>query len=303
VLALEPHHTARPIAGPRVTAAVHVGGRPNAMVAAGGHVWIGDFHDRRLTAIDPRSGTAIPGLRPRIGDGVQELRAAGGVLYALVPKRRRIVRLDPATGRPLGRPIAIPPDATAFTATPGTLWVSVRVQNAGHGDELERVDARTGRVRARYVVRDSIGGLELAHGALWMISPRPATLVRFDLATTRRRHIELDGNRPGRIVAAEGALWVTLTDTDQIARVDARTGNVATVAVGRAPVGLVVHGGRVWVADRASSALTRIDVATNRPGGEVLVSTNPSELVAAGGDLWTGSLATGTVVRVTDRGA
>ena len=55
----------------------------------------------------------------------------------------------------------------------------------------------------------------------------------------------------------------------------------------------------MWVANKASSTLTRVDTGSDRlRSEEIEVPLNPSAIVAAGRGVWTGSLATGRVVEV-----
>ena len=92
---------------------------------------------------------------------------------------------------------------------------------------------------------------------------------------------------------------MTLPDADQLARVDADSFNVATVAVGRYPVGVAVRGGSVWVANRASSTVSRVDASSGRARDEIEVPLNPYEVVAAGDAVWVTSLAEGRLTRIT----
>ena len=301
-----PTASATASAEPTVTARVMIGGRPNSLAAAGGHVWAGAFRSDRLTAIDPASGKVVRRLRPEIGEGLRELAVSGGVLWVLNARAQRVLRVNARTGEPAGAPIELPGVPTAMACDGKTLWVALRVQNYGGGDDLLRFDVATGALEETLPVRDFVTSMIVARGALWMVTPRPTTLVRHDLATGKRRRIKLGGGQPSDIAYGRGAIWATLADADQLVRVDPRTFNMATVAVGREPAGIAVRGREIWVANRASSTLTRVDAGSGRLRAEELeVPLNPSAIAVAGRGVWTGSLATGRVVEVasaTDRG-
>jgi DNA-binding beta-propeller fold protein YncE len=73
---------------------------------------------------------------------------------------------------------------------------------------------------------------------------------------------------------------------------------VATIGVGSDPAGVAVQGNDVWVANGASSTLTRIDARSRRVRGNMTVPINPYELTTYHGELWVTSLATGRLTRI-----
>ncbi|HET8952761.1 MAG TPA: protein kinase [Solirubrobacteraceae bacterium] len=299
--------TSAPVdAEPTVTARVMMGGRPNSLASGGGYVWAGEFNSHRLTAIDPENERVVRTLRPEIGVGLRELWVADGVLWVLNSRAKQVLRLDPRTGDAAGPPFELPDVPTAMACDGKTLWVAVRVQNYGAGDSLLRFDVRTGALEATLPVRDFVKSMVVARGALWMVTPTPTTLVRHDLASGKRRRIMLGGNIPSDLAYGRGAIWATLSDADQLVRIDPKTFNMAAVAVGREPAGIAVRGREIWVANKASNTLTRVDADSDRlHSDEVDVPLNPSAITTAGKGVWTGSLATGRVVEVstpTDRG-
>jgi len=287
-------------AEPTVTARVRMGGRPNSLASGGGYVWAGTFAGSRLTAIDPEKAEIVRTLRPEVGEGLRELWVAGGVLWVLNSRAQRVLRLDPKTGEPVGPPFELPDVPTAMACDGTTLWVAVRVQNGGTGDSLQRFDVASGALQETLPVRDFVMSMIVARGALWMVSPRPTTLVRHDPVTDQRRRMKLGGNIPSDLAYGHGTIWATLSDADQLVRVDPRTFNMAAVAVGRDPAGIAIRGREVWVTNRASNTLSRVDADSDRlRTEEVEVPLNPSAITVAGDGVWTGSLPTGRVVEVS----
>jgi YVTN family beta-propeller protein len=61
---------------------------------------------------------------------------------------------------------------------------------------------------------------------------------------------------------------------------------VATIPVGRAPSGLAVGAGAVWVSRGSDGAVVRIDPATNRVVATIPVGPAPGAMTVAGGVLW-----------------
>ncbi len=298
--AATPTPTATAVAAePTVTARVMVGGRPNSLAAGGGRIWAGQFAGQRLTAIDSRDAKIVEQLRPEVGEGLRELQMVGDTLWVLNSRAQRVLRIDARTGRSAGAAIELPGVPTAMACDGETLWVAIRVQNFGAGDTLLRYDARTGALEQTLQVRDFVTSMVIARGALWMVTPTPTTLVRHDPETGKRRRMKLGGNTPSDLAYGRGAIWATLSDADQLVRIDPKTFNSAAVAVGREPAGIAIRDDDVWVANRASSTLTRVDTGSDRLRSEELeVPLNPSAIVAAGRGVWTGSLATGRIVEV-----
>ena len=142
-------------------------------------------------------------------------------------------------------------------------------------------------------------------GRLWVLASNPAELIGIDPddPSHHRRHVPLESATSVDLAVGAGDLWVTLSDSDQLARVDPRGGKPSTFATGRGPAGIEVRKGIVWVANRTESTLTRIDIRTRRPvEPEIPVPQNPYDVAAYGDAIWVTSLTEGKIARVTGLG-
>ena len=94
---------------------------------------------------------------------------------------------------------------------------------------------------------------------------------------------------------------MTLSDSDQLARVDPRGGKPATFADGpRARPASRCARASCGSPTAPSSTLTRIDIRTRRrSGAEIPVPQNPYDVAAYGDAIWVTSLAEGKIARVT----
>jgi streptogramin lyase len=91
--------------------------------------------------------------------------------------------------------------------------------------------------------------------SLWVLDAYDR-LIELDRQSGRKlREIKVTGE-PREVTAGEGALWVTLYSTSELARVDPATGEVTRRAVARGPIGVVTEAGRVWVASHDASVVT-----------------------------------------------
>jgi hypothetical protein len=286
-------------ASPELTSA-RLGGRVSNVAPAGGRIWAGTFRHRRLDAVSPRTARRIAGLQPEIGIGLDGLAAGGGLLWAAVSRDRRLVRLDARTGERRGRPIPLTGAVNGLDAERGSVWIVCEHPGAPT-DDLYEFDAATGERRDRFDVVKDVRRIAHAGGAIWVLASEPARLIRIDEDSRRRRKIVFEAERAVDLAIADGAVWVTLADIDQLGRVDMRTWNLLTVAVGPSPAGIAALDGSIWVANRGSSTLTRVDARTNRARGELAVPVNPYELASDGDSLWVTSLAEGKLTRVRAR--
>ena len=168
------------------------------------------------------------------------------------------------------------------------------------GDQILEIDKQTGLTRRTLDVRDGVRRLELYRGRLWLLASSDAELVGIDVRDpSRRLHVNLETDTSGDLTVGSGYLWATLVDADRVARVDPRTGTVATFATGPEPSGIVVRKGTAWIVNRASSTLTRLDIRSGRVRGEIDVPINPYEIAAYDDALWITCLADGRIARVT----
>jgi YVTN family beta-propeller protein len=74
---------------------------------------------------------------------------------------------------------------------------------------------------------------------------------------------------------------------DEVLRIDPRTAKVVTtIPVGRAPWGLAVGGGGVWVANTVDGTISRIDPVTNRVVATIRLGASPTAVAVGEGSVW-----------------
>jgi tRNA A-37 threonylcarbamoyl transferase component Bud32 len=86
-----------------------------------GRLWISVPADDSIARFDPRDKlvvTTVAGRRP------EGLAVAGGRVFVASNTDHTVVMLDPKTGRPIGEPLAVPPNPWAVAAGEGHVWVS-----------------------------------------------------------------------------------------------------------------------------------------------------------------------------------
>jgi glutamine cyclotransferase len=176
----------------------------------------------------------------------------------------RLVRVDPATGRVVGR-YALGAQPTAVAAAPDAIWVRTAAEgpNGGTGSVL-RVDPASGRVVARAKVGDG-EGIAVAGDSVWV--PRrfnnDERIDRIDRARTAVTG-RVDVRNVAGIAGARGALWAGVQE-GTIVQIDPRDGRVLERWPALAPSAgdlartLAPDAGGLWVLSTARNLILRIE--------------------------------------------
>jgi hypothetical protein len=202
--------------------AVETGGGVEAVLVAGGAVWIADSAGRLLRA-DTTSGQVRTVLSSRWRWPIVGLAAAGGGIW--VASGYGLQRLDPEDGRvtlQASDPAlqqAMPADSLAAGA--GALWI------AGGGDEMSdrllRLDPVSGRVAAVLVLRraawEASRPVVVAADERTVVVRRGAGLFLVAADGGRvRGYLELPGD--GGVAVGAGAVWATDPGRGRLLRID-----------------------------------------------------------------------------------
>jgi DNA-binding SARP family transcriptional activator len=240
--------------------AVPLPGRPTALAAARGRVFIATVDSTALTIVDERSRSSrmiplsiSPAAVATEGNRVWVLDRRRGLVLAFragyerpsmrIPYRR-------ATSRTLdmGRNT---PSSAGLAAGAGAVWLT------DGSSVLRRIDPRTGAMSEIPAGRP-LDGVTTGAGAVWAFSARRPGVVRLDPRTNAMAEIPIAAQRgsdapfPVGIAATPGTIWVLNGNTATLSRIDARLGGViATVPIGmdRLPRAVAASGRTVWVAN------------------------------------------------------
>jgi len=106
------------------------------------------------------------------------------------------------------------------------------------------------------------------------------------------------GGGPGPSAADAESVWVANTLDDTVSRVDAESGQVATIDVAGEPAGIATGEGFAWVTDATEGTVDQIDPSANRIVGSLEVGNGPRGVAVAFGAVWVLAAVDGEVVRV-----
>ncbi|HEX6696691.1 MAG TPA: BTAD domain-containing putative transcriptional regulator [Solirubrobacteraceae bacterium] len=282
--------------GRRPEMALPLPGRPTAMAAAHGRVFVATVDSATLTVVD--SGTRKIVRVVALGITPAAVAAEGDRVWVADRRRGLVVGFDAGYERPTARiayrraPASGPAglnvrEPVAVASAGGAVWVT------DGSRRLTRIDARSGAV-AQLPAGRTLDGLVSGAGALWAFSSRTATVVRIDPRTgavtdtiriaTRRGS---DKPYPAGITTTPGTVWVLNGNTATVSRLDVAEGGVRnTVAIGvdRLPRGIGASGSTVWVANFDGS-VSRIAPGETTPSS-IWIGESLSNVVADGKRVW-----------------
>jgi virginiamycin B lyase len=104
------------------------------------------------------------------------------------------------------------------------------------------------------------------------------------------------GRAPCGLAVHGGSLWVGVYEAGSVLRLDPAGRVVQRIRVGRYPCRLAVDDRALWVARDNANRVLRIDRATG--GRRAVAISSPFDLLLAAGSLWVASFETGVVTRL-----
>ncbi len=207
-----------------------------------------------------------------------------------------LVRLDPASGRPVGVPVELGAGISGVAYGEGSVWVS----DPPRGEVL-RIDPKSGRVRARIEVGGAPGPIAFGGGRVWVADEHGAGISAINAAgdAVHRRDI-LPHAAPLRLAVGAGGLWVSSATTGSLRRIDLGTALPAkAIPVGRGPAGVTVARGLVWIANSRSGTVSRVDPSVHAVvGAPIEVGDRPGGIDAGTSTLWVARAAGDSVARI-----
>lgn len=165
-----------------------------------------------------------------------------------------LVRVDPATMQPDGKPIVVAPGRAL-----GSTFGSKAVWETGFDDgSLARVDPATGHID-RVKLGGAAVGVIVSGGSVWVAVYDRRTVIRVDPRTLRVLHTTTVGNNPAYFAAARGLIWVVNQGDGTITRIDARTGETVGLPIRITDANkLAIAGHSLWVTSDKPDSVTRI---------------------------------------------
>jgi YVTN family beta-propeller protein len=293
----------------RVVADIPVGGNPQDVAAGFGGVWVLNAGDETLSRIDVRTHTVhtvpLPGVPATlaVGAGAVWVVSSATPPTGTSPTTAQISRIDPVYPdlvRTLSTDLLFDPE-DPVAAGAGKVFTSSTDPRA----PLVELDPHSLHVVHRV---PSGGALALAveRFATWAMAAGTSNLARIapqNNTVVATVSIPAGAGEPAPSIAlGDGAVWVTTATRvncpvsisvtrcpdrpGTLYRIDPRSGTLATIRVGRDPVAVVTGHGAVWVANRGSDSVSRIDPLTDKVVRTIKLGNRPDGIAYADNAVW-----------------
>lgn len=222
----------------RTGAQMHLPGRPVALLAAAGHLWVADMVSN---TVDETLGSVHDIRTVSVPSGPAGLAVLDGRIWVASVIAGDVTPIDPATGH-VGTPIPVAGGAVRIAAGFGALWVT------GTTDQLTELQPRPSGPPTQRVVTVGQGpiGVATGAGAVWVADAEAGTVARVDPLTLSVRPVAA-GADPVAVAVAGGRVWVANGGGQQL-RIVFPAPASRPVALGATPRALLAVGDGVWVA-------------------------------------------------------
>jgi YVTN family beta-propeller protein len=221
-------------------------GTPVSDVAFGfGSVWVANGTAGSLTRVDPRTNVVSATLRqpeeqPLVSPAAVSITTGEGSVW-LASGTRRVLRIDPATGRMIAK-VPVPAGPLALGVGERAVWVG----SLAH--RVSRIEPSTNEITASVPVGNEAEGIAAGSGAVWA-AVCCDSVWRIDPTTNVLTGTVPVGATPSGVALGEGSVWVASYGDGTVSRINPFTRRVtATIHVGHGAVDVAVGYGEVWVA-------------------------------------------------------
>ena len=200
----------------RVISRIRVGGRPGAIIVAGGRIWVADQGGAGVTAINPEGERVFRrGIPPR--SAPLRLAAGAGGVWVSSASTGSVRRIEPSTAEAAGPPIRAGRGPAGITVGGGLVWVA-----NSRSDTVTRVDPSIlGILGDPIAVGGRPGGIDAGPNLVWVASAADDSISRIDIENGDVVGDPIGvGPEPGAITIGEEAVWVANNGDGTVTRIE-----------------------------------------------------------------------------------
>ncbi len=297
------HKAVHPRAG-KVVAKVSIPAGTGAFAVGEGGVWAVSDTGPVLTRIAPDRNAVVASIKlkldracPAEPPGCGEAAAGNGAVWVTHVDDNTVSRIDPGTNT-VTATIKVGSRPLGIAASQGAVWVA-----NGGGPSVSRIDPATNRVVATIRLGPASEATDrmtvsAGDGGVWVTMTMPDAVLRIDPATNAvSATVKLSWLRSGQpcgfVASTESAIWAAgahcgaSSGYSVVTRVDPQKNRVAGIVTGfKAPIGLAVGFGSLWVADLDAKQIDRVNPSTGRIVARLRVGGLPIRLGIGFGSVW-----------------
>jgi streptogramin lyase len=273
-----------------------------AVVALAGGGGGGGSSDTATTRTTPRLPAAPARVAATVNEAVNRPNAiaiAGGEVWAAGFTDTKLVRVNPKSAKVVGS-VRIPTGTTSMAAGRGRLWLT----NQPRAQIIQVSVAGHRRVNAPIQVAGRPVAIAVTKSAIWVGSRAGAganlhnqLLLKLDPATGALLTQVLVSRGIQNLTVGDGAVWITNRFSPTVTRVDMRTGAQRTIRVGNDPQGVDVAGHFAWVACQEDQSVYRIDTRSNA-ASPIDVGLRPRGVAVNRFAVWVSGYSASELVRI-----
>ncbi len=217
--------------------------------------------------------------RVAVGDEPCGVVGGGGRVWVSVFNAAALFWVDPQT-MALSEPIPVGTNPCGLAVGGGSVWV----ENYG-SDDVTRVDLSSGAVIATIPVGSKPYDVTYAAGAAWVTNYGDGTVTRIDGATQKRTLITVEANPIG-IVAAGGTIWVAHQYGDLVGIDPKKRAVTVRTSIGEQANWTAARGSDLWVGGRQTNQVVRVDARTGKVVARYDVGALPLDGDVVDGVAW-----------------
>ena len=229
--------------------------------------------------------TSATPAKVAVGQWSYGLAAAGGSVWVGGLGSGDVLRVDPRTGRVVGR-IAAGPRIFNLAVGGRAIWA---VSNAA--STLTRIDTATGKTTTTAVGAQPYD-VEWGFGSAWVANAGDGTVWRVTHGKVVKK-LRI-GVEPNGLTAYRGYVWATDHTLGKLVRIDPRTNRV-TASLDVPGADWVTGVGDALFVSQETNRVSRISLRTLKVAGGVRVDRNPLGSALVGHQLWVPCIDAGTV--------
>jgi virginiamycin B lyase len=238
-----------------VTGATSAAAAPCAGIAADfGGIWAPACGPGALVRVDAKTQKVAATVTTSVLDGASSVATGVGSVWLLADAAGTLLRLDPDTNAPVAE-ISLPAGVNALAFGEGAVWIAI-----GRTSQVARIDPHTNVVTKLFKVGRAPSALAVGEGGVWVLNQGDGTISRIDPKTDAVVATIASGvaTTGGRMVAGEGALWITAPGLPLV-RIDPATNRVTQQFAGEGGGAIAIGHGSLWLANTKAGSIWRID--------------------------------------------
>jgi YVTN family beta-propeller protein len=228
-------------------------------------------------------------LKVSVGESTYGLASSGGSLWVGGLALGDVLRVDPASGKVVGR-MYVGARIFNLAVAPGAVWAVGNLSRTA-----TRIDTRRSKVTATVHVGQAPYDIEWGFGSAWVSNSGDGTVSRI----TGKKVVKTIkvGVEPNGLTAYGRFLYVTDHTAGKLIRIDPRTNRVTGSVSLPGADWATGNNGSLYVSQE-TNVVSRVDTRTLKVTGTVKVKRNPLGSAIVKGELWVPCIDAGKIVVV-----